>query len=576
MKKLSEKSINNLLNKSNQIINSLSFLTLILLNFIFIFLVYDFSFDIPFFDDFDAIGSFILNSDNKSFSSIIQNIFSQYAEHRIGFTRFISLLYFNFFDVINFKHLILIGLFGLIGIQILIYFKIRHHHYRFFLLFLSSTILLNFQYWENMMSAMTSLQNLFAPFFCLLAIYLLNKGVKFKYRLSAYIVVFLAIFTSGNGMVLLPLGFVILTVLKERRIDFLLWCIYSIIILFFYFSDYVNPPDVFGGRSDKLLIFSSPTLLVKNFTLFLTSNLQGIGFSFQHCFLIGTCLTLYVIFYSFYICSSSNYQTKNKYFYVLVFLFFMFVAFLVAINRGLSNENMLFSRYKIYSTLFIIFVFLSIIELLKNHWFIFFYSIFSFYFFYSSLPFISILYNHFNELKYSCITYYLNDSNWKGIYPPFTTHFTNAKTASNISQTLARKGFYRVPVFNDVIKNVNKSKIDHSIIYSQETLNDFSSHIKIDFKVKSINILENNYIEMKSNTSTALFPFRVDLSVKEILKKILRKPIFVNSYSVTLPKSNIDHGIYEVNMYISQSGSVYSSKLMNLDVPFLKTPQFHN
>ena len=569
------KTINNSFNKLYQSLNTLGFLLVIILNFLFIYLVYDISFNVPYFDDFDAIGSFIINSENRSLSTIIHDIFSQYAEHRIGFTRFISLTYFKLFGVVNFKHLILFGLCGLIGIQFLIYFQIRHLKYRFFLLSSCSAILLNFQYWENMMSAMTSLQNLFAPFFCLLGIYLLSKGSVLKFRISAYFVVFIAIFTSGNGLLVLAIGLLDIIITKENRGNFLMWFVFSFIMLCVYFFGYENPPEVFGGRSNYLQIITLPILFVKNYTLFLTSTLASIGISFNTCILLGIGLTIYIIFYCGWTFLTSGDKVNHRYFYVLVFAYLIGVSFMVAVNRGNHLENMLFSRYKIYSTLFIIFVFLSFIEFLSVNWLIWIYSIFSFFFFYSSLPFISNLFNHFNELKYSCMTYYLNSSNWKGIYPPFTTHFTNAQTASIISQRMARSGYYNVPVLaemNQVLRNSKGGNI--SFDCGENKQNVFPSHIKIDFTGKSINIKENNYIEMKSNKCVGLFPLKYNFSNKDIFKKIIGMPIYVSSFTIIIPKSNIDHGVYEVKLNTSKS--VSTCKIMDLNVPFQSSLQSHN
>lgn len=571
------KTVNNSVNKLHKALNTLGFLLVIILNILFIYLVYDISFNVPYFDDFDAIGSFILNSENKSLSTIIHNIFSQYAEHRIGFTRFISLAYFEIFGFVNFKHLILFGLLGLIGIQFLIYFQIRHLRYRFFLLSSSSAILLNFHYWENMMSAMTSLQNLFAPFFCLLGIYLLNKGSILKFRLTTYLIVFIAIFTSGNGLILLPIGLLYIIITKESRGDHLMWIVFSFVMFYIYFYGYENPPEVFGGRSNNLQIITSPFFFIKNYTLFLTSTLASIGISFNVCILLGIGLTLYIVFYCGRAFLTSDDKVNHRYFYVLVFAYLIGVSFMVAVNRGSHLENMLFSRYKIYSTLFIIFVFLSLIEFLSVNLIIWIYSIFSFFFFYSSLPFFSNLFNHFNELKYSCMTYYVNSSNWKGTYPPFTTHFTNAQTASIISQRMARSGYYNVPVLaemNQVMRNSKGNNI--SFDCGENRQNVFPSHIKIDFAGKLINIKENNYVEMKSNKCVGLFPLKYNFSNKDILKKILGMPICVSSFSIIIPKANIDHGLYEVKMNISKSGSLSTCKIMDLNVPFQSSSESHN
>lgn len=555
--------------------NILGFFIFCAANMLFAFFVIDFSLNIPFYDDFDSIGTFILSGNNEFFSRL-SHVFGQYAEHRIGYTRLISLIYFSLFGKLNFMHLIWIGLTGLVGIQALIYSIIQKYRYAFIAQSVVSLILLNFQYWENMMSAMTALQNISSPFFSLAALYFLSKGTLKWNRLIAYIFVGLTVFTSGNGVLLLPIGLIYILLSKEGNRQLFLWLSFSTVLLFVYFLNYQTPPVVFGGRSNMIDVLLNPVSLFENFTLFLTSIFHGIGFSLMSCFILGMIIVAYIGWFIYQAIYVMKLKRVEMNWYFLVFVFLLGTALLVALNRGGGLENMLFSRYKIYATLVFVFVILSSLELGKHKVILAVSSVLATYFSYQSLPYLSTLYNHFNELKYAGKTYEINNHNWKGIYPPHTTSFTNAQTASGISQMLVSKGYYQCDLglkisekqilVMDSLKSVCTSFTQKSLTY----------HNEIKMIVEPTPIDEFNCIQMKSAKNLVLLPLKVNLSAKDLIKRLLGRPIYISSFSVIIPKSNIDHGNYSLTFIQTKNGILNGCKLMDLQVPYFKTAQFHN
>ncbi len=555
--------------------NILGFFILCVTNGLFAFFVMDFSLNIPFYDDFDSIGTFIL-SGNNAFGSRLFHVFDQYAEHRIGYTRMISLLYFSLFGKLNFMHLIWFGLLGLLGIQVLIYSVVQKFRYAFVALSICSLFLLNFQYWENMMSAMTALQNISSPFFSLAALYFLSKGSLKWNRLITYLIVVLTVFTSGNGVLLLPIGFIFILFSKEGNRQLYLWLLFAFGLLLIYFLNYQKPPAVFGGRSNIGDMLLSPVSLFENFTLFLTSVFHGIGFSFVSCFVIGTLIVGYMTWFIYQVVFVLKMKHAAMNWYFLVFIFLLGTAFLVALNRGGGLENMLFSRYKIYSSLVLVFVFLSALEFGKPKAITGVFFILAVCFSYQSLPFVSTLYNHFNELKYAGKTYELNNRNWKGIYPPFTTNFTNAENASRVCQMLISKGYYQGDWgFRNSEKQI-LGKDSIQAVCASFTQKSLTYHTAIDMAVAPIPIDEFNCIQMQSSKNMVLLPLKVNLSAKDLLKRVMGMPIYASSFTVIVPKSNVDHGNYSLSFIQTKNGILTKCKMMDLQVPYFETPQFHN
>lgn len=555
-------------------VNLLGLVLWLIVNVTFGRLVADFSLNVPFYDDFDAIGAFLLNR-GDSMANQLLHVFDQYAEHRIGYTRMISLAYFTAFGDINFKHLLGVGVCGLFALQGLLYWVIRHKAYCFWYMFLISLILLNFQYWENMMSAMTALQNISAPLFSLIGLYFLSKGSFASNRIPTYLFVSLAIVTSGNGMILLPIGFLFLIWMREGKTVIYQWIIFSACLIGLYFLNYHKPPVVFGGRSNMFDVLADPIALYQNMTLFLTSTLRGIGLSVYVCFGLGGLIVGFLGWYFYDLNSRKNTLSFNQRWYLLVFVFLLGTAFLVAINRGAGLDNMLFSRYKIYSSLLFVFLYLVTLETFQVRYWTIFFTLFACLFSYESLAYISTLYNHFNELKYASKTYHLNQGNWKGLYPPFTTDFTNAENASQISQQLDSAGFYHVA------ENIQVAEMNILRQSANDTCRAFSIlvlpyHVQLGMQIPPIDIDEFNCIEMRARDKVVLLPLKVNFSPKDILRKLIGKPVFVQSFYAIIPKSNVDYGTYSLSLILTNQGNKQKCFLEKFEVPYLQNRQFHN
>jgi hypothetical protein len=323
-------------------------------------------------------------------------------------------------------------------------------------------------------------------------------------------------------------------------------------------------------------VLSDPIALFQNMTLFLTSTFRGLGLSVYACFVLGGAIVAYLGWYFYQLNSQKISMNFNQRWYLLVFVFLLGTSFLVAINRGSGLENMLYSRYKIYSSLVFVFIFLVLLETINAQYVTLLFTFFAFFFSFESLSYVSTLYNHFNELKYASKTYHMNQRNWKGLYPPFTTDFTNAATASQISQKLDSAGYYHVAEkMQDAELKILRQPVNSAqcTAFSTHVL---PYHVELGLQTAPIDIDNFNCIEMRASDKVVLLPLKINFSPKDILRKLIGKPVYVHSFYAIIPKSNVDKGNYSLNLILSNQRNVQKCFLQKFEVPYLKNLQFHN
>lgn len=311
--------------------------------------------NIPIGDDYPAILNFLINFFSSSGFKKIALIFSQHNEHRIVFTRIITLLTYYLLGSINFKLLMFIGNLSLIGLLAVLYSSYPHDRNK--LLYFLPVVLLLFQqqYWGDIYWAMASLSNLCVLFFAFLSLYLLTKP-EMKYFFLSLFFLMLATFTNGNGFLVFFVG-LFPVILSKHHKKILLWSIIGLGLILFYFHGYIKPayhPSLLGHPIETLKYFFSFVGSSMGLTKF------GSFFSFISL-LTGLALSAYFI-----LLIKFEYYKHNL--PVYLFLLFCFLsAFMTSLGRaGFGIEQSLSSRYRIYSVLFFILIYISIMELSPN------------------------------------------------------------------------------------------------------------------------------------------------------------------------------------------------------------------
>jgi hypothetical protein len=535
-------------------------------NFAFFWAISVFSLNIPFFDDFDSLGEFILQIQSATFFQKIALLFGQYAEHRIAYTRLSAWIAYVLTDQLPFNSLVFFGMLGLLGIQVLFFLLLRRLGKSFFWFLPIPFLLLNFQYWENLVSAMTALQNLNAPLFALLFCYIVACH---GFRFWAYVVALLAIFTSGNGLLLLPLGFLFGFVSKQPLKQMGYWALFSLVAILVYFSTYQTPPAVFGGRTPLLYSIQHVDLFLDNLSLFLSSTFEAFSFEtyFINYFAMGFLLSFGIIFSlrDFFLAET---RTPMQYFILLAFAYILGTAILVALNRGSEPSHMFFSRYRIYSSLFFCLIYIAYLYLLPLHSqlifvFITFYSL---RFFVFSFPYLSHVLAHSDEMKYGAKTYHLNKKQWIGLYPPYTSYFSNATSISRVSQALARNEIYDVPYLDTVIPQF--SKMDTLEMSKQEMEN----YTQFRNENLVLNWQGDQFALLVSANHKVFVPLKTQWNAKDLVKKIMGSPTLIRGFEVHVSKHNLNHGDYDV--YVFPNGKPAFVSMVH--IPRVSNANYHN
>jgi hypothetical protein len=211
-------------------------------------------------------------------------------------------------------------------------------------------LLLNLSQWENMFWGMAALQNFTVVLWIVGAIYVLCFTQNLPFALLLAIA---ATLTSGNGILIWPIGFVIL--FHQRMLNIrsnwsalVIWLIGAVGIITLYFLGYEKPA---GNPPIRGTVFD----LLKGWFAFNGAAAEAfpVGPVFVRCVLVGGIGTLLILGIWFFILKkwlSHKKLSSFDYFFVGVTAFLLGTAAIVAWSRvGFGINTLITSRYKAYS-----------------------------------------------------------------------------------------------------------------------------------------------------------------------------------------------------------------------------------
>lgn len=327
----------------------------LLVTFALIFVYYQlwnrYAINIPKWDD-HAFKATILNFEKAdSFGGKMYELYRQHNEHRVGLTRLVAVLDYKLFGHLNYKHLMLFGNLALLIIWWLLtrFFKPLPGAVWYALPI--ATFWFSLAFWENTFWGMAAVQNLWVVAWAVLTFWRLSR--RDGYWWWALPMAFMGVFTSGNGILILPLALCVLLLQKRWRTAGI-WAVFCILSVLLYFWDYKSPPTDLSASGNI-------TSFVRGFLLFCGSLFEGLpfgNFPFQMPFWFGALSIFVSVSILLYILRSywKHHFVLNEfdYFYLGGVLFALATALIVTYSRsGLGSDIMLMSRYKLYSALLI-------------------------------------------------------------------------------------------------------------------------------------------------------------------------------------------------------------------------------
>lgn len=317
--------------------------------------------NIPKWDD-HPLKQFIIDFDRASdWQTKLTALFKQHNEHRIVLTRLVTWLDFQVFGSLNYKHLMLAGNILLLGMLPLCHVILKNNKKPLFALLPIPFLWLSLAQWENMYWGMASIQNFGVVTLSLWTLYLCVNPKNSLYAISVPLAV-LTVFTSPNGIFILPIG-ALLIFLTGNRQRLALWIVTSVAAVFFYFRGF-EPAQNPESKASALQ-------LIKGFMAFLGSFAESFPVMdhFRVCFLLGCVLFLVAIS----IVSTTLFRImRNKYsvkfekltdlFCLGTILFILGTALVIVYGRaGFGLEVLISSKYKIYSILLLITAYLYVV-----------------------------------------------------------------------------------------------------------------------------------------------------------------------------------------------------------------------
>ncbi len=327
------------------------------------FWVWDYyAINIPKWDD-HALKAFLLEYlQAPDFSGKIQALFSQHNEHRIALTRFIALLDYEVFGALNFKRLMFYGNVILLGMIVLWWVLLKNNRKPFYALIPVPFIWLTLSHYENMYWGMASVQNFGVVVLSAWALYCCVSRRRGPF-IASLLLAALACLTSGNGLLVLPIG-AILLLLAPRWRRLMIWLAVSggyLLVYFFDFQRSSASPDAHFGVGT----------FVKGYLYFLGTFAEA--FPVQNharaCLILGAIIFLVAVSIGF---GTLFRLVRNRYEYdyakitdlfcLGIILFVLGTALVVVYSRvGFGLEGLLTSRYKIYSFLLLLVAYLYVV-----------------------------------------------------------------------------------------------------------------------------------------------------------------------------------------------------------------------
>jgi hypothetical protein len=288
-----------MINKSRIVVGFICVLIAFLL-----YLQADIFINFPIADDFGAIINFNLDYLNThTLADKLSLLFSQNNDFKLVVLKLVDLSYLAIFQNINLGHLRLFGYLVFLSSMFFLY-KLGGFQKDNIVYFMPVPLLMmSFAYSEINALTMESLSHFLVIFLSLSTFYLL---LNTKYFAIAVIFLFLGVFANGNGLLLIPLGFLGLLFQKKHK-KLIGWTVASCIYLVLFFYNYRSGENTLDASVISRIFYVFPTYFggiggLESTKFNLVIGCIGIGFTiylffFKKTYQTHLTLSLYLLFF---------------------------------------------------------------------------------------------------------------------------------------------------------------------------------------------------------------------------------------------------------------------------------------
>jgi hypothetical protein len=530
-------------------------LTLLIPVFIY-FWVWDYyALNIPKWDD-HALKAFLVDYlQAPDWPGKVEALFQQHNEHRILVTRFVSLLDYSIFGALNFKRLMLYGNIVLLGVVVLWWLLLKKNNKPYYTLLPVPFVWLTLSHYENMYWGMASVQNFGVVVLVVWALYCCVSTSRVVFSI-AFLLAALACLTSGNGLLVLPIGALLLFVSKDWK-RFGAWMAALLLYFTVYFYSYQSSP------SNPKTVFQIGVFL-KGYLYFLGSFAESfpVNDNYQACLILGVIMflvalsigstTLFRIIRNRY---DYPFQRQTDLFCLGVLLFILGTTLIVVYSRaGFGTEGLLTSRYKIYSFLLLLVAYLYVVIPIRG-------SFLSPYV--SGILFFNALYSVFSYHYHLVDAYNLRKFQTT---ERFNWTFTDRSLVPYRDSTLAGTLVEETPFFYERWLSLLKTTTRQTFAGQTAGITDLLSNTKVQQAQEALkisNIRYNSqrlqdsgvYFVLSSRSRFYLFPSYRSRNTNR-KQFFLEQMYFAPGFYASIPFSEVQKGTYALGMVWQQGDRV--------------------
>lgn len=517
------------------------------------FTVWDYyAINIPKWDD-HALKNFIAEyAQADNWKQKILALFRQHNEHRIALTRLFAWIDYAIFGHLNYRHLMTAGNILLLAAIPLWYDLLKKNKKPLFALVPIPFLWMTLAFWENMYWGMSAVQNFGVVTLVLWTLYLVINPKVLPFSVAILLSV-VTVLTSGNGLMVLPLGAVLLFLGGNRK-RFALWTIISIAEIFCYFYWYKQPD--YNPESKASLL-----QLVKGYMAFLGSFAECIPVlnHIKVCIFLGVILflvavsigstTLFRIIRNKY---TNKFERTTDLFCLGVILFILGTAAIVVHGRaGFGFDVLIASKVKIYSVLLLIIAYIYVVVPIRG-------SFLSPYI--TAIIALAVTFNVFSYHYHLVDAYNLRK---QMVTFQFNWTFTDKSLKYPADTSFAANIMEKTPVIYDkwlpliaVADRQNYAGSSRGMVdlYDKTTITADTASIKVINTSFTSQRLQDSgvYVLLSSDKCYYIFPA---LRTRNTSRKqlFLKQYYFAPGFYADIPFSEMDKGIYKVAL-IRQQG----------------------
>jgi len=323
----------------------------------YFYYVAQYTVNIPYLDDYDAILKYILTFQEVGFGEQLQSLLLPHNEHIMMMTRVVSWVSYGLTGKIDFGSLLLIGN-GLLVIQLVFLYRLFTLSNRFSAVYFLMVLLvfLNPQYSPTSFWTMALWSNIWVILPVTLSIFLLSNPKIWYWALPAAL---LSLFSNGNGLMIWPVGFLILLMDKRPLKQYIVWGVTALLAWGSYFYLMRQQP------SSGFFELSNLPFLPLNLLAFLGSYGALLGGKLGQAMAVLVGIVVVIMSLATF---KKHLQTRERTDLILISLmaFIFLTALAVALFRAEKGLSIIIGgRYRQYSSLAVAISFLMGFRLIK-------------------------------------------------------------------------------------------------------------------------------------------------------------------------------------------------------------------